>query len=161
MIKLERYGVNEASKGHSIFSGQLWSIPVNVLERKKGTTAYKILAFINQFGEEGITAGEIKRFLMEEIQGVQYNPMYHRGYWNTNLYGSGRKRGLFGYYCEKVPGTKKWRLNPETMAYLATESDEVVKYSLHSKDTVRDIAKRNPNYPQDLEGWAINLDDWT
>ena len=161
MIKLERYGVNEASKGHSIFSGQLWSAPVQVLEKKKNTTAYKILQFIRSFGEDGVSYSDIKKFLMENIRGEKYNPVQHRGYWNFKFYGGNGKRGLFGYYCEKVPGTKKWRLNPETMAYLATESDEVVKYSLHSKDTVRDIAKRNPNYPQDLEGWAINLDDWT
>jgi len=164
MIKLERYEVNEASKGHSIFSGQLWSIPVKVLERKKGTTAYKILKFIESFGEEGVRFTDIKKFLIEDIRGIRYNPTTHRGIWNTNFYGprfGKRKPGLLDYYCEKVPGTKKWRLNPETMAYLATEPEETIKYSLHSKDTVRDIAKRNPNYPQDLEGWAINMDDWT
>ena len=136
-------------------------MPLQVLDKKKGTTAYKILEYINQFGEEGVPVGEIRRFLMEKIKGVEYDPVQHRGYWNTNLYGTGFTKGLFYYYCEQVPESKKWRLNAETRAFFETKAEELVKYSQHNRETVRDIAKRNPNFPQDLEGWAMNIDDWT
>ena len=45
---------------------------------------------------------------------------------------------------------------------LVLGAEELVEISQEDPDPeVRRAAKRNPNYPDDLEGWAINLDDWT
>jgi len=41
-------------------------------------------------------------------------------------------------------------------------AEELVEISTNDPDPeVRRAAKRNPKYPEDLEGWAINMDDWT
>ena len=45
---------------------------------------------------------------------------------------------------------------------LGLRPEELVKISQEDPDPeVRRAAKRNPNFPEDLEGWSINLDDWT
>lgn len=163
MIYIDRYLMFEASSPRtprSIYRGELWSIPVKLLEKKKNRIAYKLLEFINRFGKEGVKVGEIKKYLIENLHGKKYDPVKDRGYWNTSLYGYNNVRGLFDYYCEKVPGSLKWRLNDETLAFFETEPESLVKYSQHSKERVRQIAQRNPNFPKDLEGWAISADDW-
>ena len=88
---------------------------------KPDKKAWKILEFIGSKGEEGAGLTEIQRFLWTEIQGRNqeefelssndkwgYN--YHfpynktratRGYYGTNLYGSGSKPGLLHKYCRK------------------------------------------------------------
>ena len=64
----------------------------------------------------------------------------------------------------------KWYLTPEEfenalkLIHAASEKtsvDELVKLGQDADPEVRTAAKKNPNYPEDVAGWAMNLDDWT
>lgn len=88
---------------------------------KMDTKAWKILQFIGSKGEEGAGLTDIQKFIWTELQerslkdfemssndkwGYNYPSLNNktratRGYYNTNLYGSGSKPGLLHKYCRK------------------------------------------------------------
>jgi len=91
---------------------------------KKGeTTAFKILLFLQDKGEEGATVQEIQHFILVDLYGMSEEDFWKkdyrggrstRGYWVGGIYGSADRkkhvRGLLYTYCEKNPKTKKWVL---------------------------------------------------
>jgi len=58
-----------------------------------------------------------------------------------------------------------WNSDEDILFSIATDpttnAETLVKLSTHQDQAISRKAKENPNYPEDLEGWAINMDDWT
>ena len=102
---------------------------------KQETKSWKILEFIGSKGEEGAGLTEIQQFIWTELNknnpdnfeqtsgdkwgfaGDSYRNISHnrtrasRGYWTTQLYGTGRRAGLLPKYCKRNPITRKWVLD--------------------------------------------------
>jgi hypothetical protein len=97
---------------------------------KMNTKGWKVLKFIQSFGEEGASLTDIQKFIFVELNGRDeedfwkksqgrwdhsqdkwdskaIGPRASRGYWNTYLYGNGmgawggHKEGLLNRYCHK------------------------------------------------------------
>ncbi len=74
---------------------------------KQLSLSVRILDLIEERG--GMTAGQIKKQLYEwGNHGAPYDPKLHRGWWSTQLYGTGHP-GLLNHFCEKVG--RKWVRN--------------------------------------------------
>ena len=126
------------AKSAGIYQGGLNDLAIEALEKKKSTTAFKILEYIHQSGEMGRSHTEIVKFILS-LKGRTYNHETDRGYYATNLYGSdnrpywirgGRDRsnpGLYALYCEKTEDGR-WRLNMETADFF-DEQEGVGKFS--------------------------------
>ena len=88
------------------------------------TKSWKILEFIDSFGQEGVRYSDIQKYIYFELNNAPFGPDYFsmepakkwnskefppqrrgRGYWGTNLYGTnrwaGNKSGLLKNYCYK------------------------------------------------------------
>ena len=103
-------------------------------EKQINTKSWKILKFIESKGEEGASLKEIQYFIWTELSGYSDKSFWEknklrpnqykyganlqrktRGFWNTNLLGSGGpyyrgKPGLLHKYCKKSEVTHKWVL---------------------------------------------------
>lgn len=107
MLKSFVQFVNEAREG--IFKGDLrLGASRKFINRSKDTTAYRVLDFIYRSGDEGRRYTDITRFIVG-LDGREYDPKLHRGWWGTNLlaYGGWRGEGksggnLLGTYCDKA-----------------------------------------------------------
>lgn len=113
--------------------------------KKRLTKGWKILEFIKESGNEGRSLIEIQHFIWTELQGYDpdefwkkesYNNLRKsRGYYCTNLYGSGgmfagSNEGLLIRWCKKNDKGKwiidKWP-KPGDNLYLINESKLVSK----------------------------------
>lgn len=129
-----------------MYSGDLTSLSIKALERAKKTNAYKILKFIFEAGPEGVKFTEISRFIVEELKGRTYDRVRDRGYYATNLYGSGygqwRRYGLFDLYCKKLENGK-WALNDETKKFFQGEEELYKDLSQKELDLFSKLMKKN------------------
>lgn len=112
MLKSFAEFVNESREG--IFKGGLRPGASRAfINRSKSTTAYQVLKFIYDSGEEGRRYTDIVKFIVE-LKGEEYDYKTHRGHWATNLlvygYGNSIGGGLLQTYCDKVE--KKYVLKP-------------------------------------------------
>ena len=98
------------------------SLDIGMDPMKLKTTAWKVLEFIREAGEEGRSLQEIQKFIYFDINGA---PLGHswfyekdpwhgtrrsRGYWNTALYSSppnGNYYGILKAWCKKND-RRKW-----------------------------------------------------
>jgi hypothetical protein len=81
--------------------------------RVLNTSSWKILEFIKSKGEEGAGLKEIQFFIWTKLKGYDPKEFFEpsqgywsdrrktRGYWNTNLFGGSRHRGLLYKYCRR------------------------------------------------------------
>lgn len=129
-----------------IYSGDLTSLSIKALERAKNTNAYKILKFIFEAGQEGVKFTEIGKFIVEDLKGRVYDRVLDRGYYATNLYGSGygqwRNYGLFDLYCKKLENGK-WTLNAETNNFFKSEDSLYKDLSQKELDLFSKLMKKN------------------
>jgi hypothetical protein len=136
-------------------------------ERKQGTTAYKVLKFIYDKGEEGASHSEIIRFIKVEINKQEFDPVADRGYWSTNLYHKPRfsdNKPLLYTFCEKTK-SGKWKLNDSTRAQfikrdLALPIEKLIEITNDRNESpeIKKAAKENPNFPSDVADWTLS--DW-
>jgi hypothetical protein len=81
---------------------------------KSETKAWKVLNFIKEAGNEGVTLQQIQYFIWTKLNGKNPEQFFEkstdysgkqmrqsRGYWNTHLYGDGTYKGLLPTYCKK------------------------------------------------------------
>lgn len=100
---------------------------------KTDTHSWKILMFIDSFGREGVGLTEIQKYIWVDLNGGSVEDFYRplakykyntgnlsldngkpegratRGYWTSNLYGTGRQEGILRKFGERT-GTGKWRI---------------------------------------------------
>jgi hypothetical protein len=105
---------------------------IGLSERTLNSKSFKILLFIESKGQEGASLKEIQYFIWTVLNGHSHESFYRRsrdytdwktsaprkgqrktrGYWNTNLLGSGGShQGLLHKYCVQDAKTHKWILN--------------------------------------------------
>jgi hypothetical protein len=135
------------ARSAGIYQGGLTDLAIEALEKKKNTTAFKILEYIQQSGEMGRSHTEIVKFILS-LKGRTYNHETDRGYYATNLYGSDNRPfwirgeskrsnpGLYELYCEKTEDGR-WKLNTKAADFF----DEQEGVSKFSKD-IRKILSR-------------------
>ena len=93
----------------------------------KPTKYALVMNFIAKAGPEGRSYGEIQRYIVEELNGHDYDEMedlFHypngvrtvrerkrrwRGFWADHLVGNYREMGMLKGYCKKM-SNGKWRL---------------------------------------------------
>lgn len=98
-------------------TGKHEEVPIRF--RDADTKTLRLFKFIYDSGKEGRSHKEIVKFLMnpEDPESVEYDWREDRGYWSTNLYGSGSYSGNLGLltgYCEKNE-KGRWILKDEKL----------------------------------------------
>lgn len=142
MLKSFDQFVNE-SRREGIFRGDLRTGASSAfIERSKNTTAYKVLNFIYESGEEGRRYTDIVKFIVEEIKGAKYDRS-KRGYWGTNLvhfntFNREKKPLLYTYAMKNPEG--RWILKPEVKEFFDLQEFGDLEISKDSIDLLSMIA---------------------
>jgi hypothetical protein len=142
MLKSFDQFVNEARR-EGIFRGDLnkGASPA-FIERSKETTAYKVLKFIYDSGENGRRYTDIVKFIVEDLRGGEYT-RDKRGYWGTNLvhynrFNRERLPLLYTYAMKNSEG--RWVLKPQTKEFFDLQEFGDLDLSAGSIDLLAKIA---------------------
>ena len=141
MLKSFDQFVNE-SRREGIFKGDLRTGASSAfIERSKNTTAYKVLNFIYDSGEQGRRYTDIVRFIVEDLRGEEYT-RDKRGWWGTQLVHFNRfnreKKPLLYTYAMKNP-EGRWILKPEVKEFFDLQEFGDLEISKDSIDLLSKI----------------------